>query len=238
LGEETAAILISEGQLIESLGAIYFLLGSLLFLLLFFYAPRRAEQTDTFAKKKYFYLLLSIILLMGFLEEISWGQRIFNLRTPQLFLENNLQEEINIHNLTWFKDHQILNITGLFIIFCLSFFVAIPILYKLSSSMRALINKSFLPVVPLSLGLLLLANYLSLWIKYSPVSDQLIYFLEEVRESKYAFLFMCFALYERNRIRSNSLTSGHSSSQRVSASSIGSPNGSMNGSFLKGEVKK
>ena len=32
-------------------------------------------------------------------EEISWGQRIFNIETPDFFLEKNLQNETNLHNL-------------------------------------------------------------------------------------------------------------------------------------------
>lgn len=32
-------------------------------------------------------------------EEISWGQRIFNIASSDYFLEKNLQQEINLHNL-------------------------------------------------------------------------------------------------------------------------------------------
>ena len=38
-------------------------------------------------------------LFFGFGEEISWGQRIFNLSTAPFFMENNIQKENNIHNL-------------------------------------------------------------------------------------------------------------------------------------------
>lgn len=31
-------------------------------------------------------------------EEISWGQRLFNLDTPQFFQQHNLQQELNLHN--------------------------------------------------------------------------------------------------------------------------------------------
>jgi hypothetical protein len=33
------------------------------------------------------------------LEEISYGQKIFNWQTPSLFKEYNLQQETNLHNL-------------------------------------------------------------------------------------------------------------------------------------------
>jgi len=34
-------------------------------------------------------------------EEISWGQRLFNIAAPEFFLEHNRQVETNLHNLTW-----------------------------------------------------------------------------------------------------------------------------------------
>ncbi len=37
------------------------------------------------------------------IEEISWGQRILNIESPEYFLDNNLQEEITLHNLEPFQ---------------------------------------------------------------------------------------------------------------------------------------
>lgn len=45
-------------------------------------------------------VFMVIILLIG--EEVSWGQRIFNIQTPQFIVENNAQQEISIHNLYLF----------------------------------------------------------------------------------------------------------------------------------------
>lgn len=36
-------------------------------------------------------------LLFGF-EEISWGQRVFGIESPELFQEHNFQDELNLHN--------------------------------------------------------------------------------------------------------------------------------------------
>lgn len=36
-------------------------------------------------------------LLFGF-EEISWGQRVFGIESPELFQEHNYQDELNLHN--------------------------------------------------------------------------------------------------------------------------------------------
>jgi hypothetical protein len=37
------------------------------------------------------------------MEEISWGQRIFDIQNPKYFEEHNTQKEISIHNLTTFQ---------------------------------------------------------------------------------------------------------------------------------------
>jgi len=44
------------------------------------------------------YLLGALGLFMIAGEEISWGQRIFGLETPEFYLEHNTQKEINLHN--------------------------------------------------------------------------------------------------------------------------------------------
>ena len=77
-----------------------------------------------------FAYLLFIAWLIFALEEISWGQRVFNIASPSFFEEYNYQQETNIHNflkpylllylyvfftstvflsLTWFRRFQILS---------------------------------------------------------------------------------------------------------------------------------
>jgi len=54
-------------------------------------------------KKKYAgmatYLLLSLMLVFVIGEELSWGQRIFNIQSGVFFMEKNTQSETNLHNL-------------------------------------------------------------------------------------------------------------------------------------------
>ena len=44
-------------------------------------------------------LILVLVLFFGAGEEISWGQRIFGIRSPGYFKQHNSQGETNIHNL-------------------------------------------------------------------------------------------------------------------------------------------
>ena len=93
-------------------------------------------------------ILFSIIFFFGFGEEISWGQRIFNIETPQFFVENNLQSETNIHNLMigGVKLNKLIFTNTLFFIFSF-YFLAIPYLYAKRNSVKSIINK-FSIVIP------------------------------------------------------------------------------------------
>lgn len=58
-------------------------------------------------KEKFLTLIFILISLGSFLiamEEISWGQRIFDTETDGIFEEHNVQNEINLHNLSIFYD--------------------------------------------------------------------------------------------------------------------------------------
>lgn len=50
-------------------------------------------------------LMLSLFFIFGAMEEISWGQRIFDLETTDFFEKNNAQQETNIHNLFFSLDN-------------------------------------------------------------------------------------------------------------------------------------
>ncbi|WP_157243275.1 hypothetical protein [Olleya marilimosa] len=49
---------------------------------------------------KFGMILMALLFLFAAGEEISWGQRIFNIESNAFFVENNLQKETNLHNLT------------------------------------------------------------------------------------------------------------------------------------------
>jgi len=50
---------------------------------------------------RFIMLLVALVCLFGAGEEISWGQRIFDIETPQSLMEHNAQKEMNLHNLTF-----------------------------------------------------------------------------------------------------------------------------------------
>jgi hypothetical protein len=48
------------------------------------------------------YLGLAAGMALAMLEEISWGQRVLNIESPEFFRENSVKDEVNLHNLEGF----------------------------------------------------------------------------------------------------------------------------------------
>lgn len=60
----------------------------------------------TLGRRGHWHGLVILVLTAGLFtlvsgEEISWGQRLFALPTPDFFVDHNKQIETNLHNLTW-----------------------------------------------------------------------------------------------------------------------------------------
>ena len=66
-------------------------------------------KTAKYSKLKYFYLVLAVAFFLGGMEEISWGQRIFDWRTPGIMGEINFQDETRLHNIN-FADNVIFEV--------------------------------------------------------------------------------------------------------------------------------
>lgn len=71
----------------------------LFYLVASYYFYKSITKTKGLNKKILIIFCLTFILVAG--EEISWGQRIFNLKTPETLTHINKQEEISIHNLSF-----------------------------------------------------------------------------------------------------------------------------------------
>jgi hypothetical protein len=66
----------------------------------------------------YFYIFFCLLCIFSAMEEISWGQRVLNIRSPNFFLQHSDQHEINVHNVfqkaTSLKTKHVAGITMLF----------------------------------------------------------------------------------------------------------------------------
>ena len=101
--------------------------------------------------KPFNFTLISIVIFLAFFfvagEELSWGQRIFNIESSEYFKENNAQEELNLHNLT-VGDVKINKLVfGLLLTTAiLVYMILFPILYHKVKRARDLIDHWFIPI--------------------------------------------------------------------------------------------
>lgn len=92
--EEAFVHMYTEDGLFEYLTAIFFLIAAVFFVL--FLTNSRKELGGYM---KFVILTLALLCFFTGMEEISWGQRILGIETPERMKELNYQEETTLHNL-------------------------------------------------------------------------------------------------------------------------------------------
>lgn len=87
-----------------------------------------ALKKSTFKLCVYFFIALCAFFIA--MEEISWGQRVFDIQTPEVMQEMNLQNETNLHNLKVgnIRINRILTRVGALVI--ITYFLIFPWLYQ------------------------------------------------------------------------------------------------------------
>jgi hypothetical protein len=184
--------LTAEDNLIESLGAIFLFATSIIFFIVY---ARDINGNDLLifkTKKNIFYLLLALLFFWAGGEEISWGQRIFNISTPQALSQINDQQEITIHNLKVFSDTGLLNANHLFTYFWVSFCLIVPIIARYSPVSENWFKKINLPLVPIWLAVFFVLSFSTAsLIKYGLGYMQSV---SEVKETSICSLFLIFSI--------------------------------------------
>ena len=146
-------------------------------------------------------MLLAVFFFFCFGEEISWGQRIFDIHTPLSMSAANSQDETNLHNLWFFESYDKKEVvkTGLalwlssariFALIWLVYCFLIPLSDHLFSFFHKIYKKLSFPVVPLWLGFLFVIAHI-----LSKVAEKLwIYSVEqpviEIKEATFSFLYL------------------------------------------------
>ncbi|MCW8963442.1 MAG: hypothetical protein OQL16_06550 [Gammaproteobacteria bacterium] len=92
-------------------------------------------------------ILFGLAFLFGAGEEISWGQRIFNVESPEFFKNINAQGETNLHNII-INDTKINKLVfgkgiGILLIFYLAVFIP---LYRYQPRFKNVVDKFAIPI--------------------------------------------------------------------------------------------
>jgi hypothetical protein len=200
-GERAAAMLFDEDRYFENIGAISLFIASALSFYTFYLAWKARKTAGIFWGKYLAYLGLALLYFFGGGEEISWGQRIFGIEEPAGLAEENVQQELNVHNLAIFENSTLLKADNIFSVFWLGFAVLVPLGSLLFDPFRKLASL-WMPIAHWAIGCLFLANYalasLSKMIfagLYSFEPVPFIQAVQEIKESNYEFLFVFLALF-------------------------------------------
>jgi hypothetical protein len=202
LPESIYSELIDEERPVESIGALGLLASSVFF----FLACRRTPGDDRAGRVMRLALgALAILFLIGFGEEISWGQRLLGIGTPDEIKTASHQGELNFHNLNALDGW--LDPDRLFQLFWFLFGVLLPVGVALYTPARRLLRR-YVPIMPLVTAAALVANQALHDVaktffegRYTNSSFPLAHSLFETKESVVALAFAvgAFELYRRAR---------------------------------------
>jgi len=214
LGDARFMALTTEDGVIESLGALSFLVAALSFLGCWWLSHPLQMKPGFRGSRNLFYLLLALFFLVCAGEELSWGQRLFGWQTPEILLEKNMQQETNLHNLEYFHAYRrdgsrkswlgmMTNMNRLFGIFWLSFCVVVPVVYRVSTAARSFLDRIRMPITPLWISALFLTHAFVFQVIYSfgwGIPKAALVNLNELKESNYAFIFAVLGVQQLNSI--------------------------------------
>ena len=186
--------LIDESGPSEWLGAMACLLAAVFFFVSYVRFPETVPAFSRWTERNPFVLALGLGSALLFLEEISWGQRLFGFETPALWSEINQQNEFNLHNISGIHDkaHQ----AGIAVLEV--YFVLIPLLVYLSPAIRRSLESIGLPTADLQLAFFFLLSatlyrYFYTWLVWrANIQDQVNY--GEVREVVIEIILLAFAV--------------------------------------------
>ena len=135
MSPSTYTLIIQEDSAIEYAQAFFYFLSSILsFLCLAIFLRNRMTLHGIL------YGVLALGLLFISIEEISWGQRIFNVSNPTYFAQHNVQNEISFHNLDTVQPllHKLYILTGAYGAFAWLFIL--PFVSKEKMKCRNIMN--------------------------------------------------------------------------------------------------
>jgi lysylphosphatidylglycerol synthetase-like protein (DUF2156 family) len=110
-------------------------------------------------------ILIGLTYVVGAGEELSWGQRILGIKTPEYFVLHNKQQEINLHNLLTIQRPIE---TGL-VVFVVGYLLVLPTAYRNWPAIRELADRLAVPVPHTRHAVAFVASYVALlWLIPTP----------------------------------------------------------------------
>lgn len=88
-----------------------------------------------------------LLMFFGAGEEISWGQRIFNVESSEFFTSNNAQQETNLHNMRVNGVNMNKLVFGkMLTLFLVLYYLVLPSVYARSARVQQVFDRLYMPV--------------------------------------------------------------------------------------------
>lgn len=207
LPEKALDLFAREDHIFEMLTAVYLFTAAMLFVVAWKRSRQLPHSQHHTWLKQLGYLGFGTIMFVSAGEEISWGQRLLGIETPEIVKEINVQDELTIHNLNVFQGEESIlpfSLSQAFTAFAFLFGIIVPFLALISQPARHLLDK-LVPIIPLGIGFFFAVNYV-----YQKAATRLLRLfpelylhptmepaqgIHEIREHGYAIVFLWAALY-------------------------------------------
>lgn len=193
-----------EDGLLEASSVVLYFVTTLIFL--------RTAGTNTQNHKlnRYHVLWCLLFATLFFVvggEEISWGQRIFNIGTPNDLANMNLQGELNFHNIDGI--HQHIRVVGVLFILVLCYFI--PLSHRNHKGLQKIYQQYHFPIFPLN-GIVPITIAILYMLIPRFFFSQSVFELDEIGEFYLSIAWVLFAikhwaLYKVTVLQSRFLTS-------------------------------
>lgn len=149
--------------------------------------------------RRWFFIAFCLGSLFSGFEEISWGQRLFGIESPEFFMERSDQQEINLHNVL----QPILNLKTKHVagVVLALYGVALPLLARSKPNVASLCRRVGLVVPPMSM--------LAAWLLAGlAMIDEPTGYEEEIGEFLFSVCFVLLMLSHLNETEARKLDDG------------------------------
>jgi hypothetical protein len=209
VNEETQYHLTKEDGFFESVGAVGWFITFVVFFYIFWKNKSGNNLIFLRTKRNLVFFILGTFCFIACGEEISWGQRIFEIQTPDFLKKINRQDETNLHNIVFLQSQyansedlpfwvRMLSMTRIFQAFWFVYCVLLPLASRFNHKIYYYIKNMNIPLIPIGLGVVFLANYsISRIIPliYNMSFNSNDHYFVEIKESNFGILFMLVSLY-------------------------------------------
>ena len=192
---DTIFLLGYEDGFFEYLTAILFFIASILML------------RTGIKSKNWWFIGLFVLLFVGAGEEISWGQRLIGIETPDELKKVNVQGEINLHNLEFFNREnfdksvktgwkKFLTVNTIYRAFIMVYGVIIPLLALFLPIVNRLLQRLSIPVIHLQLGIYFFFSWMAFRVmNICCIGSDDFFAAEEIFESLTAWVWFFAAIH-------------------------------------------